>query len=90
MKTGLSIFKLMPSHKEQSQSTLYNESAEDVVALSGTGMLNLSGDGTSGYLGTAKNRGSFTIGKDLTVTTRGFSIGYIYANLTNEGINISD
>ena len=70
----------------QNNRWLYNESAEDVVALSGTGMLNLSGDGTSGYLGTAKNRGSFTIGKDLTVTTRGFSIGYIYANLTNAGI----
>ncbi len=30
-------------------------------------------------------RNAFTIGKDLTVTTQGWSTGYIYADLTNEG-----
>ena len=69
----------------QSNKWLYNESAEDAVALSGTGTLNLSGEGTSGYLGTAENRGAFMIGKDLTVTTLGYSMGYVYANLTNTG-----
>ncbi|MBR6075906.1 MAG: hypothetical protein IKP87_11430, partial [Victivallales bacterium] len=58
---------------------------DTALQLNGMGMLNLSGDGTSGYLGTAENRGAFTIGKDLTVTTLGYSTGNIYANLTNGG-----
>ena len=53
--------------------------------MTGTGTLNLSGDGTTGNLGSEEYRGGFDIGKDLTITTLGFSIGYIYANLTNEG-----
>ena len=69
----------------QNNRGLYNESAEETVALSGTGTLNLSGNGTTGNLGSAENRGAFTIGKDLTVTTLGYSFGYIYANVTNQG-----
>ncbi len=66
--------------------SLYNISAEGAtVALNGVGKLNLSGNGTSGYLGTEESRGAFTVGKDLTVTTLGYSTGYIYANLTNNG-----
>ena len=69
----------------QNNRGLYNESAEETVALSGTGTLNLSGNGTTGNLGSAENRGAFTIGKDLTITTLGYSFGYIYANVTNQG-----
>ncbi|MBQ7178298.1 MAG: hypothetical protein IJS08_12860, partial [Victivallales bacterium] len=58
---------------------------ETALQLNGTGRVNLSSDGTSGYLGTEGNRGAFAIGKDLTVTTLGYSTGNIYANLTNEG-----
>ena len=65
--------------------SLTNASAETPVALTGTGTLNLSSNGTSGSLGTKDNRNPFTIGKDLAVTTNGWSTGYIYANLTNEG-----
>ncbi|MBR4613113.1 MAG: hypothetical protein IKO40_10405 [Kiritimatiellae bacterium] len=36
--------------------------AETALQLNGTGTLNLSGDGTSGKLGTAENRGAFVIG----------------------------
>ncbi|MBQ7730242.1 MAG: hypothetical protein IJT68_00230, partial [Lentisphaeria bacterium] len=69
----------------QNNSHLLNEDESEPVALTGAGKLNLSGDGTLGYLGTAENRNAFTIGKDLTVTTLGYSDGYIYANLTNAG-----
>ncbi|MCR4574539.1 MAG: hypothetical protein K5787_12305 [Lentisphaeria bacterium] len=69
----------------QNNKWLCNESAEETISLSGTGTLNLSGDGTSGKLGTAENRGAFVIGEGLTVTTLGYSVGYIFANLTNEG-----
>ncbi|MBR4613114.1 MAG: hypothetical protein IKO40_10410, partial [Kiritimatiellae bacterium] len=69
----------------QNNKWLCNESAEAAVALNGNGTLSLSGDGTSGKLGTAENRGAFVIGEGLTVTTLGYSVGYIFANLTNEG-----
>ena len=69
----------------QNSGHLVNETEGAVVALTGTGKLNLSGDGTSGCLGTAEKRNAFTIGKDLTVTTLGYSSGYIYADLANEG-----
>ena len=70
--------------KVQNNTSLFNASAE-TVTLTGTGTLNLSGDGTSGFLGTDERRNSFTIGKDLTVTTLGYSTGYIFANLVNAG-----
>ena len=66
--------------------SLTNASAEAAVALTGTGTLNLSANGYSGYLGTKENRNTFVIGKDLTVTTHGWSPGYIHADLTNHGI----
>ena len=69
----------------QSSSHLVNETEGAVVVLTGTGKLNLSGNGTSGYMGTAEKRNAFTIGKGLTVTTLGYSSGYIYADLTNAG-----
>ncbi len=69
----------------QNNLSIYNASSEETVALSGTGVLNLSGDGTSGFLGTAQKRGAFSISKDLTVTTLGYTYGFIYANLTNAG-----
>ncbi|MBR3506207.1 MAG: hypothetical protein IKO02_04090, partial [Lentisphaeria bacterium] len=69
----------------QNNKGLYNESGESAVALNGAGKLNLSGDGTSGSLGTEECRGAFTIGKDLTVTTLGYSGGSIFADLTNNG-----
>ncbi|MBQ6472987.1 MAG: hypothetical protein IJJ33_13465 [Victivallales bacterium] len=46
---------------------------ETALQLDGTGRLNLSGDGTAGYLGTEENREAFSIGKDLTVTTLGYT-----------------
>ena len=70
--------------KVQNNTRLINASA-GTVTLTGSGILNLSGDGTSGFLGTDECRNSFTIGKDLTVTTRGYSVGYIFANLVNAG-----
>ena len=69
----------------QNNKSLYSTSG-DAVALTGTGTLSLSGDGTSGFLGTKDNRNTFAIGKDLTLTTRGYSTGYIHANLANEGV----
>ena len=70
----------------QNNSGLYNASADAVVTLDGTGTLNLSGNGTWGFLGTEDNRNAFAIGEDLTVTTLGYSNGYIYADVTNDGI----
>ena len=64
---------------------LTNASAEAALQMTGVGTLNLSGNGTSGSLGTEANRNAFAIGQDLTVTTTGWSPGYIYANLTNAG-----
>ena len=65
----------------QNNKWLYNASTtREAVSLTGTGTLNLSGDGTTGNLGSEEYRGGFDIGKDLTITTLGFSIGYIYAN----------
>ena len=69
----------------QNNKTLSTASA-DSVALTGAGTLNLSGNGTSGFLGTKDNRNTFSVGKDLTLTTQGYSAGYIYADLANEGI----
>ena len=69
----------------QGSGNLLNGSADAAVTLAGTGILNLSGNGSSGSLGSEENRKGFTIGKGLTVTTLGYSNGYIYANLTNAG-----
>ncbi len=66
-------------------SGLSNAVVDTALQLTGVGTLNLSGNGTSGSLGTKDNRNTFAIGKDLTVTTQGWSTGYIYANLANEG-----
>ena len=66
--------------------SLSTASAEDTVSLTGTGTLNLSGNGSTGSLGGEDNRGAFSIGKDLTVTTQGYSDGFIYANIANNGI----
>ena len=65
-------------------NTLTN-GAETALLLTGAGTLNLSGNGTNGSLGTNENRNAFRIGRDLTITTLGWSTGYIYADITNEG-----